>query len=215
LLRHVTAGRSKAGKAALGKARQAWHDMASTGGAGLGRLGESEIGVAWQGLAGIFNFLKERLMAMNIERKLLTSIAKKNGGVLTIDSVLDEARDESSPLHKHFEWDDSVAADAHRRYQARVLIQRCRITLVEPEPVQIRAFVSLQNDRETGGGYRLTTDVMNDDLRKEELLHDIRLTIARWTKKLHLLDSVTAELLIQVEKQVNNRGDEDQQAAYG
>ena len=40
---------STAGKAALGKARQAWHDMASTGGAGLGRLGESEIGVAWQG----------------------------------------------------------------------------------------------------------------------------------------------------------------------
>lgn len=154
-------------------------------------------------------------MAMEIERKVLTQIATQKGGVLTVDDVLVEAQDESSPLHKHFEWDDSAAADAHRRYQARVLIQRCRITLVEPEPVQIRAFISLQNDRETGGGYRLTTDVMSDELRKEELLHDIRLTIARWTKKLHLLDSVTAELLIQVEKQVNNRGDEDQQAAYG
>lgn len=154
-------------------------------------------------------------MAMEIERKVLTQIATQKGGVLTVDDVLTEAQDESSPLHKHFEWNDSAAADAHRRYQARVLIQRCRITLVEPEPVQIRAFVSLQNDRETGGGYRLTTDVMNDDLRKEELLHDIRLTIARWTKKLHLLDSVTAELLIQVEKRVNKGGDEDQQAAYG
>lgn len=154
-------------------------------------------------------------MAMEIERRVLTKIATQKGGILTVDDVLAEAQDESSPLHKHFEWNDSAAADAHRRYQARVLIQRCRITLVEPEPVQIRAFVSLQNDRETGGGYRLTTDVMNDDLRKEELLHDIRLTIARWTKKLHLLDSVTAELLIQVEKRVNKGGDEDQQAAYG
>jgi hypothetical protein len=154
-------------------------------------------------------------MAMEIERNVLTKIAVKNNGVLMVDDVLNEAKDESSPLHKHFEWNDSAAADAHRREQARTLFQRCRITLVGNEPVHIRAFVSLQNDRETGGGYRLTTDVMNDDLRKEELLHDIRLTIARWTKKLHLLDSVTAELLLQVEKQLKQRGDDDQAAAYG
>ena len=152
-------------------------------------------------------------MSMEIERSVLTKIATEKNGLLTVDDVLEAAKDESSPLHKHFEWDDSAAANAHRRYQARVLIQRCRITLVEPDPVKIRAFVSLQNDRETGGGYRLTTAVMDDANMREELLHDIRLTIARWTKKLHLLDSVTAELLIQVDKQVN-RGDEDPQAAY-
>lgn len=152
-------------------------------------------------------------MAMNIERKLLTGIAKKNGGVLTIDSVLDEARDESSPLHKHFEWDDSVAAEAHRRYQARVLIQRCRITLIKDEPVEIRAFVSLQSDRETGGGYRLTTTVMSNDNMREALLHDIRLTIARWTGQLHLLDSVTAELLAQLEEHVGKKPSKETRAA--
>jgi hypothetical protein len=152
-------------------------------------------------------------MAMEIERQVLTEIAVKKGGVLMVDDVLEEAKDEESPLHKHFEWNDSVAAAAHRREQARALIQRCRITLVGSEPIQIRAFVSLPNDRETGGGYRLATTVMDDANLREELLHDIRLTIARWTKKLHLLDSVTAELLIQVDKQVN-RGDEDPQAAY-
>ena len=141
-------------------------------------------------------------MSLDIEKSVLMDIAKKNGGILQVDAVLDEAKDESSPLHDHFEWDDSVAAQAHRRYQARVLIQRCKITIVESEPTTIRAFVSLQSDREAGGGYRMTTKVMDDAALREELLHDIRLTIARWNQKLNLLDSVTAELIFKLEASV-------------
>ena len=141
-------------------------------------------------------------MSLDIEKSVLMDIAKKNGGILQVDAVLDEAKDESSPLHDHFEWDDSVAAEAHRRYQARVLIQRCKITVVESEPTTIRAFVSLQSDREAGGGYRMTTKVMDDAALREELMHDIRLTIARWNQKLNLLDSVTADLIYKLEASV-------------
>ena len=141
-------------------------------------------------------------MSLDIEKSVLMDIAKKNGGILQVDAVLDEAKDESSPLHGHFEWDDSVAAEAHRRYQARVLIQRCKITIVESEPTTIRAFVSLQSDREAGGGYRMTTKVMDDAALREELMHDIRLTIARWNQKLNLLDSVTAGLIYKLEASV-------------
>jgi len=141
-------------------------------------------------------------MSLDIEKSVLMDIAKKNGGILQVDAVLDEAKDESSPLHGHFEWDDSVAAEAHRRYQARVLIQRCKITIVESEPTTIRAFVSLQSDREAGGGYRMTTKVMDDAALREELMHDIRLTIARWNQKLNLLDSVTADLIYKLETSV-------------
>lgn len=141
-------------------------------------------------------------MSLDIEKSVLMDIAKKNGGILQVDAVLDEAKDEGSPLHGHFEWDDSVAAEAHRRYQARVLIQRCKITVVESEPTTIRAFVSLQSDREAGGGYRMTTKVMDDAALREELMHDIRLTIARWNQKLNLLDSVTADLIYKLEASV-------------
>lgn len=141
-------------------------------------------------------------MSLDIEKSVLMDIAKKNGGILQVDAVLDEAKDESSPLHGHFEWDDSVAAEAHRRYQARVLIQRCKITVVESEPTTIRAFVSLQSDREAGGGYRMTTKVMDDAALREELMHDIRLTIARWNQKLNLLDSLTADLIYKLEASV-------------
>ena len=77
-------------------------------------------------------------MGFEIERKVLTKIATKHGGVLQVDDVLQEAQDEGSPLHKHFEWDDSVAAEAHRRYQARVLIQKCHIRLIESEPTTVQ-----------------------------------------------------------------------------
>lgn len=145
---------------------------------------------------------------MKQERELLTQMARQKNGMLLIDDVLEEAKDESSILHKHFEWDDSEAADQYRRQQARALIQKCRIQLVETEAVQIRAFVSLPTDRSAGGGYRLTSEVVSDANMKEELLHDIRLTISRWTRKLHLLDQDIADLLIEVETRIKQQPEE-------
>jgi hypothetical protein len=85
---------------------------------------------------------------------------------------------------------------------------------VEHDPIEIRAFVSLPTDRENGGGYRLTTRVLGDDGLKDELLRDIKLTIQRWNKKLHLLDQDLADLLLAVEEKLEKRGgDEDRAAA--
>lgn len=142
---------------------------------------------------------------MELERKLLTRLARKNGGVLKVDDVLQEAKDKDSVLHRHFEWDDTEAAEQYRRQQARALIQRCRIQLVESSPVKIRAFVSLPTDRENGGGYRLTSEVMSDDYLKDEFLRDIRMTIQRWSQKLHLLDQDIADLIVQVEERLEQR----------
>ena len=149
---------------------------------------------------------------MKEERKLLTHMAQLNGGVLRVDDVLAEARQKDSVLHKHFEWNNSKAAEAYRREQARTLIQRCKITLVDNTPVQVRAFVSLPTDRESGGGYRLTAEVVGDEYLKEELVRDIKLTIARWNKKLHLLDQDVAELLVELDQRVS-LSSEDRAAA--
>lgn len=150
---------------------------------------------------------------MKAEKELLTRMARRNGGLLEIDDVLKEAQDEKSILHKHFEWDDSEAADLYRRQQARALIQKCKIQLVESEPMVIRAFVSLPTDRENGGGYRLMSEVVTDDSMKEEMIRDIQLTIARWNKKLHLLDSDIADLLEQLEERISKRNDKENRAA--
>ena len=150
---------------------------------------------------------------MKEERKLLTDMARRNGGVLKVEDVIAEASNADSILHKHFEWDNTKAAENYRREQARYLIQRCKITLVEGEPVSVRAFVSLPTDRESGGGYRLTSEVISNESQKGELLRDIQLTIARWSQKLHLLDQDIAELLEEVENRINSKTTQPQQAA--
>ena len=159
------------------------------------------------------HFLKE--IEMEDEKKLLTKMARQKGGILKIEDVLEEARDESSILHKHFEWDNTAAAEHYRRQQARVLIQRCKISLVETEPVKIRAFVSLPADRENGGGYRLTSEVVSDETLKAEMLRDIQLTISRWTMKLHLMDKDLAEAILSVEDAISRTSISDQVAVGG
>lgn len=93
-------------------------------------------------------------------------------GKLRPKAVVDTARDPAHPLHKQFEWDDSVAAEKHRLDQARNLI-RVAVTVLEVEnkTVKVRAYQSLSTDRDKGG-YRRTVDVMSDDQLRSILLAD-------------------------------------------
>lgn len=54
----------------------------------------------------------------------------KTTGTLTPSDVVDRARDEASALHPCFEWDDSKAAEHHRRAQARMVV---RAVVVVPQ----------------------------------------------------------------------------------
>jgi hypothetical protein len=54
-------------------------------------------------------------------------ITKLNGGRLTPEAVVEDARDSRSPLHSQFEWDDAKAAHHHRLDRARELIRSVRV----------------------------------------------------------------------------------------
>lgn len=58
---------------------------------------------------------------------VLRDVAQANGGELRPGDVVDAARDEESPIHAWFEWDDSTAAEAYRVDQARDLIKSVRV----------------------------------------------------------------------------------------
>jgi hypothetical protein len=89
-----------------------------------------------------------------------------SGVDLTPGNVLAQAEDPRSPLHEHFTWDDTEAAQRYRLSQATNLIVRCRITqLVSPtRTVSVRAF----SHDGTTRTYRPTEVVLNgpgrDDL---------------------------------------------------
>lgn len=50
-------------------------------------------------------------------------LAEIHGGIISPRDVVDAAKNEASPLHPYFEWDDSVAAEKFRLGQARTLMR--------------------------------------------------------------------------------------------
>lgn len=77
----------------------------------------------------------------------LAAVAKKNGGELRPDAVVEAAQSRRSPLHRHFEWDDAVCGILHRREQARELIRVIRV--VEGRQAPRRAFLSVSTSAGT------------------------------------------------------------------
>lgn len=101
----------------------------------------------------------------------LRRIAKSNGGLLLPQSVVESARPTSSPLHSRFQWDDSVAAENYRIWQARQLI-RVVVEHIKGVAAPTEVFVSLSPDRNEGRGYRVTTEVLSDEQMRGVMLQD-------------------------------------------
>lgn len=52
-------------------------------------------------------------------------------GSLTTETVLDDAKNPTSPLHNQFEWDNAVAGQRYRVEQARKLIRSIRLVVTD------------------------------------------------------------------------------------
>ena len=97
----------------------------------------------------------------------LKAIAKRDGGLLRPQAVVDAARPEDSPLHGAFCWDDTEAARLYRLDQAQRLIRSFKIEIEnDGEAIAVPAFINVSIDR-TGGKddnpYRLTADVVKSE----------------------------------------------------
>src|SRR5215475_4546630 len=71
----------------------------------------------------------------------LAKIAEQDGG-LTPAATVNAARPERHVLHKHFEWDNDIAAELFREDQARGLI-RCIRIVDETDDTPKMAFLSI------------------------------------------------------------------------
>jgi hypothetical protein len=89
----------------------------------------------------------------------LAKVATEDG-MLKPEAVVNAARDEASPLHPCFTWDDSKAAEKQRLHEARLLIKCVRIECPEThrsEPV----YLSVRTD--TAKGYMLASQIATAD----------------------------------------------------
>lgn len=136
----------------------------------------------------------------------LFSIADHTGGRLSPATVLEHARDPSSPLHGEFEWDDSKAGEAFRLVQASALIRSVRIRVIseseDPRRVTLtlqRGIVSLPSLRgsEEGSYVPVTnvtdpTELVNEVLEQLERLRKKHANLAQLSGVWRAIDEVTA-----------------------
>jgi hypothetical protein len=101
--------------------------------------------------------------------------ARSPNGLLTVGVVLEAARLKTNPLHDWpgFTWDAREALKKNLESEARELIREYMVVIVTPSgPVRTRHFVSLASDRVIGGGYRLISEVLDDEAMSAQLLAD-------------------------------------------
>lgn len=107
----------------------------------------------------------------------MKALANENGGLLKPEKLLEAARNEDSPLHSKFTWDDSIAAERYRMIQARFMISVSVQYIPRGNKViPTKVFVSLSTDRYVGkhetNGYRMLTDVLQNNDMKNQMLAD-------------------------------------------
>jgi hypothetical protein len=118
----------------------------------------------------------------------LTKIEKAHGGHLEAKDVLEAAKSKKSPLHQYFEWDDAKAGEAHRLYQARLLIamkiqlQSLRIAGTEPpkfREIPQRSLINLK----PGRGYDPPSRILSSHADRQEYIHRLVDELRRWCDK--------------------------------
>lgn len=84
------------------------------------------------------------------------------------EEIVDKARDESTELHKCFEWDDTKAAEKYRVYQARQIVCHLIIKEVnnEPQKQEVRFFYKTDSQE----GYKPVSYIMRNEDEYQKLL---------------------------------------------
>lgn len=108
---------------------------------------------------------------------------------LVPEEVVQAASSEDSPLHKYFEWDDTVAGHRYRLLQARQLIAAIVQVIPRKEgTTEIRAFVSISTDRSQG--YQAIANVLNDEDKQRQMLMDAMTRLRNLQKKYENLQAL-------------------------
>jgi len=103
----------------------------------------------------------------------LETIRKREGGIAP-SSVVKRAKSKRSALHRHFEWNDGLAAEKHRMEQARDLIRSIEIIHVEHPKAPAKAYsivttptVGKEKPKKV---YQSTVEALKDPVMRDEIL---------------------------------------------
>lgn len=102
-------------------------------------------------------------------------------GQIKPEDVIETARDEESPIHNNFEWDDTKAAQEHRLWQARQLITY-KFKVEDSKEQQFYNVRVVVNDVPVQGYFTKEKILSNKDMYLQ-LLKEAVSEIKYWEKK--------------------------------
>lgn len=100
----------------------------------------------------------------------LAELSHRDGGLLR-EAVVEDARPDDSPLHDHFTWDDSEAADKWRLEEAGYLIRSVEM-VPQDTKVPARAFVSVNLEALDHPIYLPTVEALTEEELRNQVLRD-------------------------------------------
>jgi len=104
----------------------------------------------------------------------LELIRKSEGGITPV-AVVEKAKEKDSALHRHFEWDDGIAAGKYRIVQARKVIQSIEVIHRDAPKVAARVY-SVTTQKATPEKpeptkiYQSTEEALKDPVMRDEIL---------------------------------------------
>lgn len=133
----------------------------------------------------------------------LELLRKQCKGELTPKDVVDDARHDNSPLHSFFEWDDSVAAEAHRLGQARGLIRAVVAVYVSDDQPAVRQKAYVHIAEPQAPHYRELTHAMSLKKTREMVLQRAWRELQAWKNRYRDLKEFSA--LVDVIEEVEQK----------
>lgn len=88
---------------------------------------------------------------------------------LTREAVVEYAKNKNSELHKCFEWDDKIASEKYRLFQATNILTSISIVYEEEPKRATRMFVNIRNDNNERKYKNIISVLENDDEYKQLL----------------------------------------------
>ena len=137
------------------------------------------------------NGYRHHKVSAEVAHAALADISSANDGLLRPKDIVDSARPQSNALHPIFDWDDSTAAEAYRREQARGIVQNLIIVVsTNGDQSSGPLYISIPAHDDHHRGYA-TTDVVikNQDMRTAALA-EARSGYEAWHARYQWLDEL-------------------------
>lgn len=116
------------------------------------------------------DFRKERLVIKIIKKSILVQELKKleiRDGLIDPKAVVREATPKDSPLHEAFEWEDNLAAEQWRLYQARSLVNSVSVEILGKKQDAFHSVVVEISGERTRGYVSTERMIRDEDLKAQ------------------------------------------------